>query len=239
MHGRLIVQRHVGTEEVVVGNEQSGQGHSAIEGVKAGSGPDMVFEGSVQAFDQLLQCSPLCGFGVQVLEADDLFMLDRRVVISQRIQVVDAGRIGRITVGHEDDLQIGSSGPGSFLHGNNGGKGRPVVGDVIGGDFEALGRNKEENVVMLAQDLDVGFIAGGNGIDAAFVVEIEAVAVKSCCCGIVQHCLIRNPDIEDVPQDGRGFPGRNCERDIEGQDQAKDVLGVMDSRQSDGWFFRG
>jgi hypothetical protein len=44
----------VGAEKVVVGHEQRGQGNSAIETVKAGGRPNMVFEGSVQTFDQLL-----------------------------------------------------------------------------------------------------------------------------------------------------------------------------------------
>jgi len=184
----------------------------------------MVFEGSVQAFDQLLQGAPLCGFGVQVLEANDLFMVDRRVIVVQSIQVVDAGRISGITVAYEDDFQVGRCSSDSFFHGDHSRQSATVVSDVIGGDFEAQRRDEEEHVVVLAQDLDVGFITGGDVVNAAFAMEIEAVAVESSSGGIVQHGLIRNPDIEDVAQNGGGFSGRDGERYIKGQDQTEDIL---------------
>lgn len=71
------------------------------------------------------------------------------------------------------------------------------------------------------------------------MLEIEAVAVEGGCCGIVQHRLVRNPDTEDVSQDGSCLTGRDGEGYIEGQDKTEDVLGVMDSRQIYGWVIRG
>lgn len=68
--------------------------------------------------------------------------------------------------------------------------------------------------------------------------EIEAVAVEGGGRGIVQHRLIRNPDTEDISQDGRSFAGRNGEGHIECQDKAKDVFGVMDPGQVDRWLIR-
>jgi hypothetical protein len=65
------------------------------------------------------------------------------------------------------------------------------------------------------------------------------VAVKGRGCGIVQHRLVRNPDTEDIPQDGGGFSGRDGEGHIECQDKAEDVLGVMDLCQINCRFIRG
>jgi len=110
---------------------------------------------------------------------------------------------------------------------------------VVSSDFEAFRGDEEENVVMLAEDLDVGFIASRNGINEALMLEIEAVAVKGGRCGIVQHRLVRNPDTEDISQNGSGFAGRDGEGYIECEDKSEDVLGVMDPRQINGWFIRG
>ena len=110
---------------------------------------------------------------------------------------------------------------------------------MIGGDFKALGRDEEENVVILSEDLDVGFIASGDVIDGALVIEIETVAVKGGCGGVVQNCLVRNLNVEDIPQNSCGLSGWNCKRDVESQDKAKDILGVMDFRKIDGRVFRG
>jgi len=71
------------------------------------------------------------------------------------------------------------------------------------------------------------------------VLEIEVVAVEGGRGGIIQHRLIRNPDTEDISQDGSGFSGRDGVGHIEGQDKAENILGVMDSRQVYGRFFRG
>jgi len=148
----------VGTKEVVVGHEQSGKGYRAINTVKTGGGPHMVFESSVQPLNKLLQSPPLFRLGIQVLQADNLLMLNFRAFILS-IQEMDAGRIGWIAVGNENDFLVGRCSPDRFLHGNNGGLSTPVACYVIGGNLEALGRDEEEDVVVLAQDLDVGFIA--------------------------------------------------------------------------------
>ena len=96
---------------------------------------------------------------IEVLKSDDFVMLDIGIVYVQSIYEVDAGRIRGIAVGHKDDFLIGKCCPDSFLHGNDGRLSTAVVSDMIGGDFQALGRDEEENVVMLAENLDVGFIA--------------------------------------------------------------------------------
>ena len=51
--------------------------------------------------------------------------------------------------------------------------------DVIGRDVMSLGIEKEESVLVLAGDANVGFIAGGGVAEGAFVAEVEGVAVVS------------------------------------------------------------
>ena len=90
---------------------------------------------------------------------------------------------------------------------------------------------------MLPQDPDIGFIAGLNRIDRAFMLEIVAVAVKRRGCRIVQDRLIRDFDIEDGLQNSRGFPGWDGEGDVKGKDQTENVLGVVDLRKLDDRLF--
>ena len=70
------------------------------------------------------------------------------------------------------------------------------------------------------------------------MIEIEVMAVKGGCCGIIQDRLIRNLDREDISQDGSGFPGRYGERYIKGQDEAEDILGIMNLREVNNRSFR-
>ena len=166
-------------------------------------------------------------------------VLDVGTIATLGIQEVDPGRVGRVAVRDEDDLLAGIGGPDCFVHGSDRGLGIPVVSDVIGGDLQVLGRDEEKDKVVLPQDPDIGLIASLDGIDRAFVPEIEAVAVERRCRGIVQDRLIRDLDIEDGLQDNRGFSGWNGEGNVKGKDKAEDILGVMDLRQLDDGFLRG
>lgn len=193
----------------------------------------MILEGSVEALNELLEGSVLFGLGIKVLETNNLFMLNRLGIISLGINEMNASWIRRVSVADKGYLLISRSSPDGFIHSDNGRLSAPVVGHVIRGDFQALGRDKEEDIMVLAQDLDVGLITGRDIIDMAFVFEIESVAVPSGASGIIENGLMRNLDTEDFAQDLSSFSGRNGERNIEGQNQAKHVFAVMDSRQLD------
>jgi hypothetical protein len=54
--------------------------------------------------------------------------------------------------------------------------------------------------------------------------------------GVVEYSLIRDVDIKDFLHDVGGFAGRDGEGDVEGQDETKDVLRVMDSVNIDEGF---
>lgn len=53
-NGGLVIQGHVGSQEVVMGYKQGGQGEGTVNTVKPVGRFDMVFKGSVESFDELL-----------------------------------------------------------------------------------------------------------------------------------------------------------------------------------------
>lgn len=67
----------------------------------------------------------------------------------------------------------------SLIHGDDGWLSASIICDVIGRNFEALRRDKEEDVIMLALDFNIGFITSAYGVDRAFMLQIEGMAVES------------------------------------------------------------
>lgn len=68
---------------------------------------------------------------------------------------------------------------------------------MVSGDLEAFRGDKEEDVMMFAHDLDIGFIACAYVIDGAFVLAVKAMAVKGGGFGIIEDGLIRDFDVKD------------------------------------------
>ena len=62
------------------------------------------------------------------------------------------------------------------------------------------------------------------------------MAVVGGGLGVVQDGLVRDVDIKNVLKNERGFSGADGEGDVEGQDEAKDVLRVVDPPDIDEWF---
>ena len=137
---------------------------------------------------------------------------------------MNAGWVGRVAVGDEDDLLVGSCGTDCLVHSNDRGLRPPVVRHVVGGDFQALGGDEEKDVLMFPQDSDIRFISRRDTVDRDFMLEVIAVAVTRRGRRIVQDRLIRDLDIEDGLQNKRGFPGWNGEGDVKGKDQSEDIL---------------
>jgi hypothetical protein len=71
---------------------------------------------------------------------------------------VDSGGIGWIAIGYQDNGLVWICGANGLFHGNNSREGFPGGGQVVGGDLETFGRDEEEDIVMFAEDLDVGLI---------------------------------------------------------------------------------
>lgn len=64
------------------------------------------------------------------------------------------------------------------------------------------------------------------------------MAVIGSSFGVVEDGLVRDADIKDVLQDEGGFSGADGEGDVEGQDEAEDILGVVNSVNIDERFER-
>ncbi len=64
------------------------------------------------------------------------------------------------------------------------------------------------------------------------------MAVVGCGLGVIEDGLVRDADIKNILQDIGSFAGRDSEGDVEGQDEAEDVLRVVDSSDVDEWFER-
>jgi hypothetical protein len=86
---------------------------------------------------------------------------------------------------------------------------------------------------MFAHDLDIGFIAGANRVDGAFMFQIKAMAVEGSGGGVIQDSLIRDLDVKDISEDMSCFSGSDSVRDIEGEDKAENIRGIMDIREID------
>lgn len=64
------------------------------------------------------------------------------------------------------------------------------------------------------------------------------MAVVGGGLGVIEDGLVRDADIKDILQDIGGFAGRDGEGHVEGQDEAEDVLRVMDPSNVDVGFKR-
>lgn len=125
------------------------------------------------------------------------------------------------------------SGTDGLIHGNYCWLSASVICDVIGRDFEVLGRYKEEDVIMLALYFNVGFIARAYWVDRAFMLHIEGMAVESGRGGVIEDGLIRDLDVKDRAENEGGFSGSDCKRDVKGEYKAKDVGSIVDFSKID------
>ena len=94
---RRIAESRMGSEEVVVSDKESGKGERSILRFEAVNGSCMEFISAVKAFDKLFKRPVFFGFGIEVLEADNFFMDERRRM--GLVDKMDTGRIRGITVG--------------------------------------------------------------------------------------------------------------------------------------------
>ena len=110
---------------------------------------------------------------------------------------MNTGRKRRVAVCDKSDLLIRACSAYSFNHGRYSGLSVSVVGDVVSGDLKAFRGDKEEDVIVFAQDLDIGFITCTDVIDRAFILEVKAMAVKGGSFSIIEDSLIRDLDVKD------------------------------------------
>lgn len=108
------------------------------------------------------------------------------------------GCVGGICVCDERELLIGECGADGLGHGNGSGQHLSVVGEVVSGDFEGLGGDEEEDEVVFALDLDIGFICSADRINGAFSLEIEEVAVIGSGFSVIEYGLVGDWDAKDM-----------------------------------------
>ena len=106
-------------------------------------------------------------------------MLDSGAIVFLGIQEKDAGGIGWITVTDESDILPRCCGAARLIHGDDGRLCSPVIGHVIGCDFQVPRGDEEKDVLLFSQDLYIGFIACLDVIDLAFVGHVETAAIKN------------------------------------------------------------
>ena len=141
-----------------MGHKQGDKGEGTIGAVKAVGRFYMVFKGAVETFDELLVGSELLGLSVEILEADHLAVLQGWILGSLGVEKVDPRGIGGVPIGHKDDDLVWICSANGLFHCNSRREGFPGVSQVVGGNLETLGRDEEEDIVMFAEDLDVGLI---------------------------------------------------------------------------------
>ena len=190
MNGGIAVEARVRAQEVVVGSEKDGESERAVAGIEAagGAGLRLAIEasasqagviaiGTVEAFDELFEGTPLGGLVVEVFEAEDLVEGEggREVVFfALGVEEVNAGGIGAEAV--EDQVGGAAAGGGAsdLVHGDRGIAGIASVCDVVAGDLVGLSAGEEEGIGPFAADLDIDFIAGAEGVGGARVGLVEA-----------------------------------------------------------------
>lgn len=143
-------------------------------------------------------------------------MCDGEMIALLVIQEMDTSGIGGVAVGNKGNFLFFCGSAGRLVHSNNGRLCSPVIRHVVGGNFQVFGRDEEKDEMMLSQDLDVGFIACGDGVDRTFMSQVEPMAIERRGGGIVEHRLVGDVDPEDGLHNGSGFPGGDGEGDVEG-----------------------
>jgi len=116
-------------------------------------------------------------------------------------------QVGRVCIGDEDNGLFRSGGAGRLFHGYNGWEHCPVIRQMVGSDLKAFGGDEEKDVVMFADDFDVSFIAGTDGIDGSFTLKVKAMAIEGGCGGVVEDRLIGDGDIEHGAEHQGGLSG--------------------------------
>ena len=109
-------------QEVIVRSKKDDKRESAIVGFEAAGGTDVEFKSSVESFDKLLEDSEGFRFFVEVLQADDRVVFNGgQFLRSLLVDEVDAGGIGRISVGDKGDVLLRFCGSDGLSHGDDGG----------------------------------------------------------------------------------------------------------------------
>ena len=103
-HRAFVVKAGMTSEEVAMGDEQDGEGDSAVEILEAAAGSGVEFISAIEAFNDLLKLSVFSAFLVLVGQADDRVSFNREggtLEQSRVVDGVDSRVIGRVAVADE------------------------------------------------------------------------------------------------------------------------------------------
>ncbi len=201
-------------------DEERGESQRAVLGNEAAGGAHVVFVSAIEAFDELLEGTKFGGDRVEVFQADDLpqgVRGLRRGAVS--VEEVHPGLISGVAIGDEAEGLIWGQGAGGLTQGHRSGQGIALCGDVIGRDVMPLGVEKEEGVLVLARDTNIGFIPGGSVAERSLVGQVKGVAVVGRGLSVVEDGLITEGHAEDLTEDLSGLACGEGKGDVESQDQ--------------------
>ena len=131
------------------------------------------------------------------------------------VEEVHPSLISGVAIGDEAEGLIFGQGASGLTQGHGGGQGIALRSDVIGRDLMPLGVEKEEGVLVLTRDANIGFVPGGGVAEGGFVAEVKGVAVVSGSLGVVEDGLIAEGHAEDLTQDLSGLASREGKGDVE------------------------
>ena len=170
------VEGGMGSEEIVVSNKEDGSGDSAVKVIETVSRVNMMFESSIETFNELFEGSELSRDGIKVLKADNQFMSDWVVGWTSSVDKIDRFDISGIAVGNGGDILVGSGGADRFVDSDSSGEDIFRMVEMVSRDGAGMGRNKEEGIESFSQDFDISFVAGNEVIDGAFESQVKLMA---------------------------------------------------------------
>lgn len=108
--------------------------------------------------------------------------------------------IGRVAVGDKEGFEIRVSSSDGFFDRDGSWSGITGGIEVIGGNFQFFGRNKEESEVVFTVDFDIGFVTSLDVVSSAFECGVKLVAMIGSHFTIIKYGLIRETDFKYFPE---------------------------------------
>lgn len=154
----LISKSRVGSEEVVVSDEEDSESDSAVEVFEAAAGAGVELVSAVESFNDLLELSVFGAFLVLIFQADDSSSFKGEGSALEHSGVVDCedGRvIGRVTIADELSGSVLGRRSDGFLESDEGIACSSGIREVIGMDSARGCADGEPSVIPLVYDADI------------------------------------------------------------------------------------
>lgn len=235
--GVVGIEVGIAFQEVEPGDKEGDKDDGAINGFESVGFLIFFFEGSVEAFDELLEDAVLFGFGVEVFQADDFFVMQVEAILFCELM---SELIDGVSVGDEEQMDevIFQEAGMDFLdvleESGPCGLGVAVQADVLAGDELLFGDIGEDDIAPCSGDTDVGFVHDEVMVDVDGGFLGEGAESEGGGFDVVEDGLVGEGDGIEVEESLFGFSCGEAELDVEVEDQADDGEGVVDSGEVDG-----